>query len=135
MTATEGIGYVFDTFAWIETIGNGPHANAVHARHIAHDVGTPGVVLAEVAHLYETRAPEHRDRAVDLVTGTSLHLDLTPEIAHASGRLRAKLAKTRKGIGLVDCIALETARAHGAKLLTGDAHLKGLDGVGLLGWR
>lgn len=132
MIATEQIDLVFDTFAWIEEFDDGPHAEAVHRQHTSRRVGTPTVVLAEVAHLYDLRAPRMRDDALEAIQSTSELLALTPEIAVKAGRTRARLAKTRKGIGLVDCIIYETARVHDAKLLTGDRHLKGLDGVEFL---
>lgn len=131
--ATEHVELVFDTYAWIELLGDGPRAADVEALHVAHEVGTPTLVYAELAHLYETRDPASRERAVEAVASTSLRLELTQEIAVAAGRTRARLAGTRKGIGLVDCLVLETARAHDARLVTGDPHLKGLEGVVFLG--
>lgn len=132
MTATEPVDLVFDTFAWIEIFDHGPGGERAHAMLLAKRVGTPVVALAEISHLYATRAPEKRAEAIEAVRDRSATLDLTPDIALAAGATRAKLSAARKGIGLVDCIILETARAHGAKLLTGDLHLKGLDGVEFL---
>jgi predicted nucleic acid-binding protein len=133
MIGTERLAYVFDTFAWIEELGDGPFRELVHGIHVTNHVGTPGVVLAEIAHVFEARAPEALDRVLGAVTSTSVPLALTNDIAIAAGKTRALLASTREGIGLVDCIALETARAHRARLLTGDPHLRGLDGVEFLG--
>ncbi|MHB8606079.1 MAG: PIN domain-containing protein [Thermoplasmatota archaeon] len=123
---------VFDTFAWIELLGGGPGGADAEALHISHDVGTPVVVLAEAAHLYARRAPHHLAAALDAIRSTSELLPLTPEIAESAGKTRAAFEGARKGIGLVDCIVLETARAAGVPLVTGDPHLKGLKGVRFL---
>lgn len=96
------------------------------------EVGTPDVVLAELAHYYERRPHPNRDAAIEAAMSTSALLPTTPQIALAAGVLRGRLESTRKGIGIVDCIVLETARAHGATLLTGDPHLKGLKSVQFL---
>lgn len=133
MIGTETVEVVFDTFAWIEEFDHGTHGEAVHRTLLARRVGTPLVVLAELAHLYETRAPRSAEVALSAVRATSDLLPLTADIAVAAGVTRARLAKTRRGIGLVDCMVYETARAHGVPLLTGDPHLKGLEGVGFLG--
>lgn len=133
MTAIDEIEVVFDTFAWIEQFDDGAHAEIVQRTHLSRRVGTPLVVLAEVTHLYETRAPKRTSDAIHAIQATSDMLPLTPEIATEAGRTRAKLGRTRKGIGIIDCIILETARAHDARLLTGDPHLKGLEGVDFLG--
>lgn len=132
MTEIEKLDLAFDTFAWLEQLGDGPLAEKVQALHYTKNVGTPIPVLAEIANIYDARAPEARERALEVVLSTSIVLPLTPEIAIAAGRTRAKLSATRKGIGLIDCLILETARAAGARLVTGDAHLKGLDGVEFL---
>lgn len=132
MTATDPVDLVFDTFAWLEELGHGPFGERVHALHVAKRIGTPVVALAELAHIHELRHPQSRETAIETVMGTSTVLPLTAAIAVAAGRTRAQLAASRRGIGLIDCIILETARAHGARLLTGDPHLKGLDDVDFL---
>ncbi len=127
---TDGrVELVFDTFAWVEELGGGPLADAVHALHVAHDVGTPVVVLAELARLAARRTPDRLDAVLDAVRSTSTLLPVDHEIAIAAGATRARLEPRRRGIGLVDCLVLETARAAGAALVTGDPHLRGLPGV------
>jgi len=132
MTETERVELVFDTFAWLEEVGDGPHAETVERLHYTKRVGTPLPVLAEISHVYAARAPEALERVLATIISTSTTMELTPAIAIAAGRTRAALARNRKGIGLVDCIILETARAHDARLVTGDPHLKGLEGVDFL---
>lgn len=132
-TGIERVAVVFDTFAWVEHLGNGPRADRVEEILVAKHIGTPVIVLAELAHLYATRAPEKLHPVLAAVEDRSAVLTLTREIAVAAGRTRTRLAASRKGIGLVDCLILETARAHGAMLLTGDPHLKGLEGVEFVG--
>jgi len=129
-TATDGrVDLVFDTWAWIEELDAGPHGAAILALHQAHDVGTPHVVLAELVYLTAHRNPGRLDDMIERVLATSTLLETTQDIALAAGRARAALAHERRGIGLVDCIVLETARAVAAPLVTGDPDLVGLEGV------
>jgi predicted nucleic acid-binding protein len=132
MTATERVELVFDTYAWVELLSEGRHAERVQELHVTRNVGTPTVVLAELAALYEARMPEMREAALEAVTSTTADLPLAPHVAVAAGCTRARLARERKGIGFVDCLILETARSLDARLVTGDPHLRGLDGVEFL---
>lgn len=127
-----GIELVVDTFAWVELLAGTPLGEEVYALHPAHDVGTPVVVLAELAHLDAPRLPDRLDEVLEAVAATSAILPVEPGVAAAAGRTRARLEATRKGIGLVDRLVLETARANGADLLTADPHPRGLDGVRFL---
>ncbi len=133
MTKRVGLDFVFDTYAWVEELSGGAHADEVYALHAAHDVGTSVLTLAELAHVAQRRTPKQRDEVLDAVRGTSEVLPVTPEIAVAAGLTRARLQAVRPGIGLVDCLIYETARAAGALLVTGDRHLEGLPGVRFLG--
>lgn len=133
LSGAPGPAYVFDTYAWVEELGGGPMANEVHGIHVPHDIGTSVLSLAELAHVATRRTPEHLERILETVRATSEILPVTAAIAEAAGRTRAALESERKGIGLVDCLTYETARSVGAVLVTGDPHLRGLEGVRFLG--
>lgn len=132
-TATRSIDLVFDTYAWIETLEGTARGEEIAALLAAHDVATPTVVLGEIADVVGRRKPEHVPASVEAVMSTSILLDLPSEIAVAAGELRTELRPRRRGIGMIDCIVLATARHIGAEVVTGDPHLRDLDGVRWVG--
>lgn len=129
---TERDRLVFDTFAWVEAFEDTPAGRRAFALLSTHDVWTPDLVLAELANIVTRRRPETLPHVLDAVRSTSLVLALDGDTAVAAGSLRTELARTRKGIGMVDCLVLAMARAHGAPLVTGAPHFRDLEGVRFL---
>lgn len=123
---------VFDTFAWIEAFEETDRGREAFALLATHEVWTPVVVLAEIANIVTRRRPDALAPVLDAVRSTSVMLGLDEETCVEAGRLRTELVATRRGIGMVDCLVLAMARAHGAPLVTGDEHFRGLDGVHFL---
>ena len=117
-----------DTSAWIEWLIASPTGKAVAARLPGQDDWlVPTIVQLELAKWLARELGE--DRA-DQVIAFSLLCRIAPldtGIALAAAELCA-----RHRLATADAIIYATAQAHGAELLTCDAHFEGLDGVSYL---
>jgi predicted nucleic acid-binding protein len=67
------------------------------------------------------------DERLKFMRAKSMVAPLDDETAEAAGRISAERRRKVKGWGLVDSCVLVTARAKGAKVVTGDDHFRGLD--------
>jgi predicted nucleic acid-binding protein len=121
---------VVDSPGWVEFLGNGPKSDGF-AKYLENpqNVLLPSVVVYEVykkilreqgqtlAERFLSHALAFHDREVPLDT---------PLVALAAKTsLEANLA-------MADAIIYASARAHGAELITSDAHFTGLPGVTIL---
>jgi predicted nucleic acid-binding protein len=117
-----------DTSAWIEWLIASPTGQAVAARLPGQDDWlVPTIVQLELAKWLARELGE--DRA-DQVIAFSLLCRIAPldtGIALAAAELCA-----RHRLATADAIIYATALAHGAELLTCDAHFEGLEGVSYL---
>ena len=117
-----------DTSAWIEWLIASSTGQSVSARLPGQDDWiVPTIVQLELAKWLARELGE--DRA-DQVIAFSLLCRIAPldtGIALAAAELCA-----RHRLATADAIIYATAQAHGAELLTCDAHFEGLDGVSYL---
>jgi len=82
----------------------------------------PTLVLAELTSFLERNQMD--DSIVDTIAENSLVVVLDREIAVNSGKLHSQVKKKNKNVSLADCIISETAKRHGAVVLTTDHHFK-----------
>jgi len=59
-------------------------------------------------------------------------VETTPKIVKQAGLFHAQIRKKMHAFGIVDSILLTTAKAIGAKIVTGDNHFKGFKEVIIL---
>ena len=63
---------------------------------------------------------------MNFIKASTLIVELTAEIARATGEIDVERRKNVKGWGLADPIILATARKENAKVVTGDKHFADL---------
>ena|SRR3990170_1993775 len=119
--------YVVDAYAWIEYLIGSNSGAKVHATLEKEntDIYTCAVTVAEVV---SKVAREGRDIkiAYDVLLSNSRVINADEELSMEAGLLHAVMRKTEKDFGLADAYVLATARRLKSKVLTGDAHFKGL---------
>lgn len=126
---------MIDSFAWIEYLSSGPHGAQV--REVLegdHELLTPDLVLGEVSRkLARDGQPResiqtHLGVMATLTSIIPLSIPVALAIPSADEDLRAS-AKARRlpTPGLAGAVVLASARARGAKVLTGDRHFQTLD--------
>jgi predicted nucleic acid-binding protein len=116
---------VIDTFAWIEYFAGSVRGEKAKMFIESGEAITPTLVVAEFTDKYlrEGINPDDRLRFIRVKTVIAPLDDETAEIA---GRLNTERRRMVKGWGIVDSCVLATARARGAKVVTGDEHFKDL---------
>jgi predicted nucleic acid-binding protein len=132
---------VVDSWAWVEILKlseEGKEAKALLEE--ADEVFTPSLALAELARKYLREgvgAALLRRWLQGISEATEvcqIDIELAIESARVHSELSAKAQREKLGRpGLGDALMLATARATGAKLLTGDPHFKGLPETAWLG--
>ncbi|MES1202423.1 MAG: type II toxin-antitoxin system VapC family toxin [Pseudomonadota bacterium] len=116
---------VVDTSAWIEWLINTPTADAIDAALPKHeDWLVPTIVQLELAKWIKREIGDEKADEVIAFSQTCVVVPLESAIALAAAQfcLEHKLATA-------DAIVYATARAHGADLLTCDAHFAALPSV------
>ena len=125
---------VVDSWAWVEILKLSP-AGKEAKDHLerADEAFTPSLALAELARKYiregvEVRVLEAWIQGISEATEVyPIDAKLAIKAAEASEELLAKAGKEdldRPGLG--DAVVLATARAVGAKLISGDPHFRGM---------
>ena len=126
---------IVDSYAWVEFLSAGK-AGPLVREHIesAEELITPDLVLAEVARVLGRRGLERAVigghlRAIGALSEIrGVDIDIALESVRADADLRSS-ARTR-GLSppsFADCIILGFARQLGGKVLTADAHFRGLE--------
>ncbi|NYZ77839.1 type II toxin-antitoxin system VapC family toxin [Candidatus Micrarchaeota archaeon] len=117
----------FDSYAWIEYFSGSKKGEKV--KEIIDGSGailTPSVCLLEIKAKYLREGKEHAGR-IEFICFRSKIVELNKEIA-----LRAADEKNDKKLHAADAIVYATAMQNNSILLTGDQHLKNLEGVDFL---
>lgn len=119
--------YVVDAWAWVEYLIGSERGSRVDKilDENGTEVYTCAITLAEVI---SKVAREGRDTqaAYAMLTGNSQIINIDEELSLEAGQLHFEMRKTLKDFGLADAYVLATARTLKSKVLTGDAHFKGL---------
>lgn len=114
-----------DTSAWIEWLMDTPTGRAVGRLIPARDEWlTPTMVQIELAKWLTRELGEDRADSVIAFSQTCRVVPLDTGLALAAADICA-----RHRLATADAIIYATAQAHGADLLTCDAHFEGLEGV------
>lgn len=121
-----------DTFAWVEVFRGSPVGRRAQAlMNAAEDCFTPSITLAEVASIsLRSALPDALiEDELASIAGSSKIVRIDAGLAVAAARALKELreASRSKGLGppgLADGLVLATARALGAKVLTGDPHFR-----------
>lgn len=112
-----------DTSALVELIRGSEAGKAILEILENSDVViVPTLVIAELSSFLERNRGD--SSIVDTITEHSLVVVLDPETARSSGMLHGRIRKKNRHISLADCIISETAKRHGAVVLTTDHHFK-----------
>ena len=129
----EGINYVVDTYAWVEYL-RGTKGQAddfktiIELGMIEGIVITPTLVLAELKRIYMKKNIAGFEEDLKEIKSRSEVVDIIDEeTAIKAGELRNKLGeavRTKKQIGMIDCLLLAIAMKFKAKVITGEDHFK-----------
>ena len=116
---------VIDTFAWVEYFAGSTRGQKARPFIEKGDSITPSIVVAEFTDKYlrEGIAPEER---LKFIRTKTMIPPLDDDVAEAAGRISAERRAKVKGWGLADSCVLATARAKGARVVTGDGHFEDL---------
>lgn len=119
-----------DASAWIEYLF-GTNAGARAAELVDNKeniIITPNIVLAEVVSKY-ARLGEDHVKALESIYSISTHTFEDRDVYARAGKRHAEIRKTQKSISLADCVVMEIAQAHDAKIITKDFHQKGKNSI------
>ncbi len=117
--------FVVDSSGWIEFLTDGPRAED-YARYLKDPskIKTPTVILYEVyKKIKRERTEEESLLAVSLINRTTV-IELNESIA-----LFAADVSLKHALPMADAIVYATAMEEACKVVTSDAHFKGLDNV------
>jgi predicted nucleic acid-binding protein len=130
---------VIDTYAWVEYLIGSKAGARAKAYIESGNAITPSIVLAEqrkwfLREIEAGRRQEHEMRQVmSFVELTTEVLPLDTTLAIRAGEIDFLVKKRIKGWPMADSIIYATAQENGAKIVTGDPHFKGLEGVIFIG--
>jgi len=132
----ESEAIVFDAYAWVEYALDSPKAEVV-ARYLegASEAFTPASALAELNESM-LRHGIRRDvirRILTFVKSKTVIAEIDADIAEVAGEVNFRRKKIVKDWGMLDSFAYAVARVRKGKVLTGDPHFKGIDGVIYIG--
>lgn len=125
------IGYVIDTWAWVEYFRGGDSRVSGYIENEEYDLFTSTITLTEmVKFLYRNeKDPATINEIVTEIGIRSMIVPVNETIAISAGGLR------EEGFhgGIADMIILATARSGNHTIVTGDSHFREMPGVVFLG--
>ncbi|MFH1774130.1 MAG: PIN domain-containing protein [Methanobacteriota archaeon] len=117
-----------DSFAWLELLQGSEKGK----RFLQILKENRGGIYTSVLNLYEIRyrVEELRnaktaDEFVKIVESYAKILDVARGVAIQASKIKLKMKK----IGAIDCLILASAKINNLKVLTGDPHFDGVEGV------
>ncbi len=119
--------YLIDAYAWIEYLEGTEQGEKVKKILKEHKCFTSAVTLAEVVSKAK-RTNTDPEIAFQAITLNSKVLPVNEDTANRAGIIHAEKRKKIKDFGLADSFIL-AQRAKKQKILTGDAHFKGIENV------
>ena len=123
---------VLDSSAWIEYFeGSGLGLKVREILESESIIIAPNIVCAEVASVLARRGYD-AGKAEEIMKSLSYSLSESAKDYFEAGRLHAEMRKKSKGTSLADAIVKTIAQKVGAKIVTGDFHLRG-EGTIILG--
>jgi predicted nucleic acid-binding protein len=130
--------YVIDTYAWVEYLVGSRLGGKTKELVEGGNSSTPSVVVGELVKWYlrEVEAGRRTNREMndhlEFVSEATSVVPLDDALARQAGELDFLMKKRVRGWPLTDSIIYATARARGAKVVSGDPHFKGLADVQFL---
>lgn len=126
--------YVIDSYAWIEYFMGTKAGEKVRPIIEGTDEKyTPTICLAEVyAKTLKVENKEMAERQKRFIKERSALIPLDEEVAVKSAEIDVAMKKKIKGWGLADSIVYATGIIKNAKIVTGDAHFRGLSNVEII---
>lgn len=122
---------VFDTYAWVEYISGGTHANKIadllaNPAHGQKKV-TPATVMAELTErlLREGVDQLKIEQVISFIASRTLIYPCDSEVAFHAGRIDFEQKKKVKDWGMFDSLNYAIARMLNCSFVTGDPHFKG----------
>ena len=139
MSTNSNNQFVIDTNAWIEyTLGS--NVGKLAKEHIESGTSlTPTIVIVELRKwfLKEIEAGRRREQEMrkyfEFIESVSRVVPLDLSLSLEAGQTDFVMKKRIKNWPITDSIIYATARIHGARVISGDPHLKGLEGVLFIG--
>ncbi len=124
---------LLDTWAWWEILFDTPLGRRLRRRYLGRAnvrVHTSVLTIAEIGAKLAARGEARRLGPIlgALRSMGPIH-EVTATVAEAAGPLRQDLRRLRPDASLVDALVLATARAVGARLVSGDGAFKGVPDV------
>ncbi len=129
MQGSEETKVLIDTYAWVEYF-RGTEEGGIARRYIESDreVMTPTIALAELSDKYrrsgKTQVWESERR--HMVEVLSAIVPLSPDSSDQAGAVKTEMRNVQPDFPLADGMILAIARERGAKVLTGDRHIRDL---------
>jgi len=123
---------LLDSWAWIEFFKGSKSGE--HVREIIrnNDVYVSVLSLAEVAD-WCSRNNQNRLKYLGEIKGVAAVLLVDQDVAEKAGTEMMRFRARSPGAGLVDAIIYAQSTANGMRLVTGDKHFDGLEGVEFIG--
>lgn len=117
-----------DSFAWLEFFqGSGKGKRFLQFLKENRDgIYTSVLSLYEIRYrVEELKDARTADEFAKVVESYAKILDVTKDIAVEASKIKLKIKK----MGAVDCLILASAKSNNLKILTGDPHFDGIEGV------
>lgn len=123
---------LFDTYAWIEYFRGSDEGKSAR-KYIESDIDilTPTIALAELSDKYtrSEKRKEWEENRRQIVELRSDIVTLSPDSADEAGEIKSKMRKEHGDFPLADGMILSIARENECRVLTGDKHMKDLEGA------
>jgi predicted nucleic acid-binding protein len=120
--------YVIDSFAWIEYFFGSKRGESAKPFIEGGEAATPAIVLAELVEKYKREKISFEENLRFILSNTKI-VDLSQKIALSAGEINFENKKKIDGWGMADSIVLASAKALGARVVTGDEHFRELDQI------
>lgn len=121
-------GYLLDTWAWIEYLEGGKHAEEVNKIiESEENCYTSVQTIAELSDLYHRQSIKidmsWEQLKQFITTKKTDKVEITESIAEKAGKIKASEREEKPDFGLADGVILATAEKLDLKLVSGDSHL------------
>ncbi|MHA1729886.1 MAG: type II toxin-antitoxin system VapC family toxin [Promethearchaeota archaeon] len=124
------INYLFDTYAWVEYFLGTEKGEKVKFLLEENEISTSIISIAELSDkYYRERLFEEWKERYNFIINKSAILPISLKCVENVGQRKWELRKTKKGIGLVDSLIIETAKENSLLVVTGDPHFSNLENV------
>lgn len=117
---------VFDTYAWVEYFLGTEKGKKVNVLLNENEIITPILAVIEL-NCKADKEGWNFEAFLDFIKSKSTISFISWDIARLCSKNYLEVRKSHKEFSLIDAIILSSAKISNSKLLTGDAHFKGLN--------